>query len=179
MMQCDTIKEMLSDYIDDTIEPHLKLQVDEHLGACPACNKLVQQVRNITNRLNQAQSVKASTDFDKNLRTRIMGADKSNNSSIPIRGMIYGLSGLTAAVAVYFITTTTILTGADPEQATPSSFQTNTQIQPNQVVTQQPSTNIQPVSNTQDEFVEDSTESQSRPAPLERRDIQLVDGEKK
>lgn len=177
MMQCDTVKEILSDYIDDTIEPGLKLQVDEHLGACPACNKLVQQVKTITKRLNQTQSVKTSSDFDKNLRTRIMGKDKTSNSFIPIRGMIYGLSGLTAAVAVYFITTTTILTGADQEQAIPSSLQTNTQVQPNQVVSQQSSTNIQPAANTEEIFVEDSSES--RPAPLERRDIQLVGGEKK
>ena len=176
MMQCDTIKEMLSDYIDDTIEPGLKLQIKEHLGICPACHKLTQQVNAITIRLSQTQSVKTSTDFDKNLRTRIMGTDKGSTSSIPIRGMIYGLSGVTAAVAVYFITTTTILSGnTDPIQ--PVNFQTPTnRTQPNQITRQQPQVNIQPVNNTQDVLAVDSTKS--KPAPLENRDIKLVGSEK-
>ena len=178
MMQCDTVKEMLSDYIDDTIEPSLKLQIRDHFEICAACNKLVQNVKAITIRLNHTQSMKTSTDFDKNLRARIMGSDKSNISTFPVRGLIYGLSGLSAAVAIYFITTTTVLTGADPEEVTPSSIQTNTQMQSNQTVTQRPSTNIQPVAGSKETFVKDSSES--RPTPLEKRDnIQLVDGEQK
>jgi len=177
MMQCDTIKEMLSDYIDDTIDPDVKLQIKEHLEACPACNTLIQQVKVITNRLNHAQSIKTSADFDKNLRARIMGSDKTNTSTVPVRRMIYGLSGLTAAVAVYFITTSTLFTETNPDQVTPSNFQTTTSAQPNQVVTQQPSTNIQPVVDSKQTLVRDSSES--RPTPLERREIQLVDEEKK
>jgi predicted anti-sigma-YlaC factor YlaD len=176
MMQCDTIKEMLSDYIDDSIEPGLKSQINEHLGSCPDCSKLVQQVRTITTRLSQTQSVKTSIDFDKNLRARIMGTEKTNTSSIPFRGMIYGLSGVTAAVAVYFITTTTIFSGSS-DSIQPVNFQTpTTSTQPNQITRQQPQVNIQPVNNTQDMLVVDSTKS--KPAPLENRDINLVGSEK-
>ena len=76
MMQCDTIKEMLSDYIDNSLEPSLKSQIKEHLEACLGCKKLVQQVKAITAQLNQAPKVKASAEFEKNLRSRIKEADK-------------------------------------------------------------------------------------------------------
>lgn len=174
MMQCDTIKEMLSDYIDNTIEPNLELQIKEHLEDCSNCNRLVQQVKAITRRLNQIPPVKTSADFDKNLRTRIMEPDKSSTSSMPIRGMIYGLSGVTAAVAIYFITTTTIFSSS-PDPIKPVNFQPSTGTQQNQITRQQPQVNIQPVDNTQDVLAEDSTKS--KPTPLENRDINLVGSE--
>lgn len=175
MMHCDTIKELLSDYIDNSLEPNIRSQIKEHLGVCPECKKLVQQVKSITIRLNQTSKIITSTQFDKNLRARIMGADKSNAFSIPVRGMIYGLSGLTAAVAVYFITTTTIFS-SDTDSVQPVNFQQQTGAQQNQTIKQQPQVNIQPVNKSQDAVAVDSTKS--KPAPLENRDINLVEGEK-
>lgn len=176
MMHCDTIKELLSDYIDNSLEPNLRSQIKEHLVVCPDCEKLVQQVKSITIRLNQTSKIITSNEFDKNLRARIMGADKRTSSSIPFRGMIYGLSGLTAAAVVYFITTTTIFS-SDTDPIQPVNFQQQTGVQQNQIIKQQPQVNIQPVNKSQDAaVVVDSTKS--KPAPLENRDINLVEGEK-
>lgn len=174
MIHCDTVKEMLSDYIDNSLEPSLKSQIKGHLEACIDCEKLVQRVKAITTRLNQSAIVKISSEFDKNLRSRIMGEGNNSKPLIPVRGMVYGLSGLTAAAAVYFITATTIFS-SDPEQMPPANFQINSGVQQNQIINQQPATNIQPVKNNQDALAIDST--QSRPSPLESRDIQLVDDE--
>ena len=175
MMHCDTVKELLSDYIDNSLEPGIKSQIKNHLEACLDCEKLVQRVKTLTKRLNKSQSIKTSAEFDKNLRARIMGAGDTSKSFKPIRGMVYGLSGLTAAAAVYFITTTTMFS-SDTEQLPPAKFQTQSSVQPNQNVNQQPAGNIQPVQNNQDALAVDSV--QSHPSPLEDRDIQLVDDEK-
>ncbi len=175
MMHCDTIKELLSDYIDNSLEPNLRSQIKEHLVVCPDCKKLVQQVKSITIQLNHTSKIMTSTEFDKNLRARIIEADKRTSSSIPVRGMIYGLSGLTAAAVVYFITTTTIFS-SDTDQLQPVNFQQQTGVQQNQIIKQQPQMNIQPVNKSQDAVAVDSTKS--KPAPLENRDINLVEGEK-
>jgi len=174
MMHCDTIKEIISDYIDNSLEPGLKSQINKHLEVCLNCKKLVQQVKAITIQLNQVSKIKTSAEFDKNLRARIIGADKNNSSTFPVRGLIYGLSGLTAAAAVYFITTTAIFSG-ETKPMEPVQFQTQTGVQQNQII-QQPQVNIQPVQNSREALAVDSTKS--KPAPLESRNIQLVDGEK-
>ena len=173
MMHCDTIKEILSDYIDDSVEPNIKFQVNEHLEACLECNKLVQRVQSITTRLRQTNAVKTSADFDKNLRARIVNTDTNNTSFNPTKGIVYGLSGLTAAVAIYFLTTTTMFSG-DQSQVSPINVQNNTAIQQNQIVNQQPTVNTQTVANNKEALVADSSES-PHSTPLENRDIQLVD----
>ena len=174
MMHCDTIKELLSEYIDNSLEPKLRSQVKEHLVVCKDCKKMVQQVKSITIRLNHTPKVMTSAEFDKKLRAHIMGANKSTSSSIPVRGMIYGLSGLTAAAIVYFITTTTIFS-SDTDPIQPVNFQQQKGVQQNQII-KQPQVNIQPVNKSQDAVAADSTKSKS--APLENRDINLVEGEK-
>lgn len=175
-MHCDTIKEVISDYIDDLIEPGLKSQIREHLEACLECSNLVQRVKTITTRLRQTPTVKTSPEFDKNLRVRIISGDKNNASFSPLRGIVYGLSGLTAAAAVYLITTTTIFS-SEHDQISPANFQNNTTVQQNQIINQQPATNMQPVVDQKEILAEDSSNSHS--APLEKRDIQLVGEEHK
>jgi predicted anti-sigma-YlaC factor YlaD len=174
MMHCDTVKELLSDYIDNSLEPNVISQVSSHLETCLDCEKLVQRVKAITLQLKKSQTIKTSAEFDKNLRARIMGTGDNSKSSFPIRGMVYGLSGLAAAVAVYFITTTTILS-TETEQMPPTNFQTRSNVQQNPNINQQPAVNIQPVQNNQSTLADDSV--QSRPSPLEDREIQLVDDE--
>ena len=173
-MHCDTVKELLSDYIDNSLEPGIKAQIKNHLEACLDCEKLVQRVKTLTTRLSKSQAVKTSLEFDKNLRARIMGTGDNSKSFKPVRGMVYGLSGLTDAAAVYFITTTTMFSG-DTEQLPPANFQKQSSVQQNQNINQQPAVNIQPGQNSQDALAVDSV--QSRPSPLENRDIQLVDDE--
>ncbi|MEJ2054041.1 MAG: zf-HC2 domain-containing protein [Calditrichaceae bacterium] len=174
MMHCDTIKEKLSDYIDDAIEDNLRSQFNTHLEACIDCERLVQRVKSITTKLSQVTAVKTSPEFDKNLRTKILESGNPAKSAVPVKTVVYGLSGLTAAAAIYFMTTTTIFSG-DPAQP-PANFQTRSTIQTTPVNKQLPAVNIQPVDSNQGILAEDSIKL--RTAPLENREIQLVDEEK-
>jgi len=173
-MHCDTIKEMLSDYIDDTIEPNLRSQFNSHLETCIDCEGLTQRVKSITASLNQIAAVKTSADFDKNLRAKILESGNTTRTVFTFRNIAFGLSGLTAAAAIYFITSTTVLTG-DPAQP-PANIQTRSGMQPNPVNEQLPAANVQPVDTNKDVLASDSIKS--HPSPLENRDIQLVDEEK-
>jgi anti-sigma factor RsiW len=42
---CRQVVELVSDYLDDTLEPDLRGSVEEHLSACPGCLEYLTQMR--------------------------------------------------------------------------------------------------------------------------------------
>lgn len=167
MIHCDTIKEMLSNYIDNTIEPSLRSQIQAHLDACPGCKKVVANVQLITNRLHKFSSVKPSSNFDQRLRARIQSDNKTEKPVIPIRNLSYGLSGIAVIACVYFITTTNFFSGDDSD-VQPVNNPTMSNTQPSGIPSQQIPTTIQPVDNAMEAIAADT-------ARVDDQNINLID----
>jgi len=168
MLHCDTVKQMLSNYLEDSIDPDLKSQIKAHLEACPACKIVAVQVQNITKRLHAITAVKTSPNFDQRLRTQIISDRPTEKPVITVRNLSYGLSGLAVIVGVYFITTTNMMS-FDKDQAVPAQGQTISNSKP---VQSMPAI-AQPVNAQSDILAADTVKSS--PTNLEDRDIQLID----
>jgi len=169
MIQCDTVQEMLTNYVDNTIEPSLKSQIQAHLDACPGCKKIVANVQLITSRLQKFSSLKTSSDFDQKLRTKILSENKAEKPVIPMRNLSYGLSGVAIVACVYFVSTADFFWGSDSD-AQPMNSPTMSNTQPSGIPNQQIPTTIQPVDNAGDAIAADT-------ARVDEHDIQLIDNE--
>jgi anti-sigma factor RsiW len=44
-LPCVEVVELVSDYLDDKLDPELRGRVEEHLALCPHCQVYVEQVR--------------------------------------------------------------------------------------------------------------------------------------
>jgi len=45
MVSCEQIRQELSNYIDNEINPSLRLEIDQHLSMCKRCSVLVDTMR--------------------------------------------------------------------------------------------------------------------------------------
>jgi hypothetical protein len=169
MLHCDTVKEMLSNFLEDTIEPDLKAQIQTHLEACNSCNEVFIQVQTITKRLQTITSIKTSSNFDQRLRAQIINDRIAEKPVINIRNISYGLSGLAVIVGVYIISTADILKFDNSmENIQPQQTISNSQpVQSNPGV-------IQPASETGDVLAVDTLKNAS-PSNIEDRDLQLIE----
>jgi predicted anti-sigma-YlaC factor YlaD len=50
-MECAKIKDLLSEYIDGTLDAQPKALIDEHLLACPKCNEELASLKTLIREL--------------------------------------------------------------------------------------------------------------------------------
>ncbi|MBD3223971.1 MAG: hypothetical protein GF313_04540 [Caldithrix sp.] len=110
MTSCDTVLSKLSSYIEGHLNAPQKDAIFEHLKECHTCNRIFSDVTNIKSFLHRSQKVSTSLDFDKNLRNRIITDGGAGKSKAP-RSISFGLSGVAVAAILYFIVSTTFITG--------------------------------------------------------------------
>ncbi len=101
MISCDTVKKELSSFIEGSLAPNDASLIEEHLTSCPDCRQVVSQVETIMRRMQSVSSVSPSSDFDRQLRDRIIHLDQSGWSVRWRSSWSYGLSGAAILVAVY------------------------------------------------------------------------------
>ncbi len=70
-MECAKIKDLLSEYIDGTLDAQTKALVDEHLLACPECNEELASLKTLIRELGSVESFKAPDDFLEKLHERL------------------------------------------------------------------------------------------------------------
>jgi hypothetical protein len=70
-MECDEIKELLSEYVDDMLDPETKAVVDEHLSACGDCQQELVSLKALVSDLDSLESVEAPKDFLDQLHERM------------------------------------------------------------------------------------------------------------
>jgi hypothetical protein len=70
-MNCDDIKELLSDYVDGVLDPKTKALVDEHLSACKGCKEELASLKALVNELGSLESVAPPGDFLDQLHERM------------------------------------------------------------------------------------------------------------
>jgi hypothetical protein len=122
MITCDRAKQLLSEFLDNEISPDLKFAVESHLKICPDCNRLCQDIKFISHKLQIIKPVKVSEKFDQQLRERIINNPNSTKkeSSIPFQRLSFGFSGIAVLVILYifFFTNFESSTSSSPELPT-------------------------------------------------------------
>lgn len=49
--ECEEVRALLSDYVDDELEPQDRRRIDEHVGFCPRCRTALANLRLTLDRL--------------------------------------------------------------------------------------------------------------------------------
>lgn len=70
-MNCGEVKEFLSEYVDDVLDPETKAVVDEHLSACEDCQQELVSLKALVSDLGSLESVEPPKDFLDQLHERI------------------------------------------------------------------------------------------------------------
>jgi len=102
MINCDSNKELMSDYLENEIEADMKNEVVQHLAVCPACSLMFQKAKVLITKLTEMNNMTVSVGFDGNLAARLADIRRHPNSkkmSYFIRGAAVGA----ATAGVLFI----------------------------------------------------------------------------
>jgi hypothetical protein len=101
MLDCDKVKEFVSDYIEKRLTPGLKTELDNHFQQCPDCKLVLERIPKVQSLMGNLVSVQCSDDFNLNLRERITG---NQNNSVVSKSSIKKLSyGFSFAIFIFLI----------------------------------------------------------------------------
>ncbi len=176
MINCDTAKRMLSDYIERELPPEDQAAVDDHLSQCAECKHVFDNVMFLTLKLQQLPPVTTSENFDSQLRLRISGDFvQEPTATFTKRSLTFGLSGAALIAMITFFVLTTINTpDMDLQDGVTPGGINQTQQQMASPILAQPSitkSSSRVFQNTQDTV-------KNNPAVLESDQVKLVDQEK-
>ena len=62
-MNCDDVKELLSEYVDETLDAKPKALVEKHLSTCKGCQQEVVSLRALISDLGSMESIAPPKDF--------------------------------------------------------------------------------------------------------------------
>jgi hypothetical protein len=71
MIDCDKVKEFISDYIEKRLTPGLKKELDNHFKQCPDCQLVLERIPKVQSLMSNLTPVKCSDDFNLKLRKKI------------------------------------------------------------------------------------------------------------
>ena len=93
MIDCDKVKEYVSDYIEKHLTPGLKTELDDHFQQCSDCKLVLERIPKLQSIMGNLVSVQCSDDFNLKLRERIAGnQNESMVSSGSFKKVSYGFS---------------------------------------------------------------------------------------
>ena len=70
-MECVSVKELLSEYIDDTLDQETRKTVEKHLSACEGCAEELASLRSLVEELGSLEKAKPPADFMEQLHERL------------------------------------------------------------------------------------------------------------
>jgi hypothetical protein len=70
-MNCEEVKELLSEYLDGVLDPKTKTLVDEHLSACKGCQEELASLKALAHELGSLESIAPPRDFLDQLHERM------------------------------------------------------------------------------------------------------------
>ena len=70
-LNCQHVWERISEYIDDTLDPQLRAEVERHLATCEICSAIVDSTRNILILMADERVFELPLDFSKRLHARL------------------------------------------------------------------------------------------------------------
>jgi len=83
MDSCQRFKEMLSDYIEGSLDQQNKRAMEQHLRNCLQCTQKVRQLKSLIHNLQALPKVQVSPDFETILRARISMERRRKRQFIP------------------------------------------------------------------------------------------------
>ncbi len=99
-MNCDTIRELFSSYIDDQLNEHDRRQVEQHLAACPDCARELALLRQTVEMAAGLDELELPEGFHAGLAARLAQADAEiqthMSSSVSVSrssGIVQGVFG--------------------------------------------------------------------------------------
>jgi len=103
MMNCDKAKQLLSDYLDNTLEPGVKKEIDDFLKGNEECSKIFADAISIQNQLKSLPDVVPSEEFEINLRNRIIEFNDAGvkQAAFNKKGLSLAFSGVVLVGALY------------------------------------------------------------------------------
>lgn len=171
MNPCATVQKYFSSYLDQSIDPQLRQEIDSHIQGCPECAKILQDLKFLALRFRKVQTLQTTDSFEKNLRQRIIDNTSAKEENNPLKTFSYGLSAAAILVAVYFFINTNPTTPSDtiispaPSKSAIQNTRMSEELTTNPVIDEEINTQI---------AVDDSIESK-RLTDEEQREINLVD----
>jgi hypothetical protein len=103
MMNCDKAKQLLSDYIDNTLEPEVKKEIDDFLESNSECKEIFADVLSLQNQLKSLSRVTPTSEFEINLRNKIIALNSNDVRQVSFnkKGLSLAFSGAVLITAVY------------------------------------------------------------------------------
>lgn len=68
-MACEDLVELVSDYLEDSLDPDTRTRVDLHLAGCDGCSNYLQQFRSTISTLGRVTEEQLDVDFRDRLMT--------------------------------------------------------------------------------------------------------------
>ena len=109
MNKCKQVKHIISDYLENQLNPDQKELIENHLAECNHCAIALEGIKNLKNTLKTIRKIKTSPDFDTVLRTRIKiesGIGRRLHKIVwtwPARIPIYGMSVALIVIAAVLV----------------------------------------------------------------------------
>ena len=103
MMNCDKAKQLLSDYLDNTLEPEVKKEIEEFLESNSECKEIFADALSIQSQLKSLSRVTPTTEFEVNLRNKIIALNSNDSKQVSFnkKGLSLAFSGAVLVTAVY------------------------------------------------------------------------------
>ena len=70
-MNCRHVWEQISEYIDNTLDPEVRAEVERHLAHCEICSAIIDSTRNIIILMADERVFELPLDFSKRLHARL------------------------------------------------------------------------------------------------------------
>ena len=99
-MRCDEVKESLSAFRDDELDPVRSREIERHLSDCPACAASLEAIENLGDRMRAEAPYYRAADSLRERVTRAAWKDASASPAAPRRMPIWSWAGAVAAVLV-------------------------------------------------------------------------------
>lgn len=97
MISCERAWELLSQQLDEPLSPQEKLELEEHLAACPSCRKDKEELEQMDQALRNLGEIQAPADFTQRVMAQVQQT-QSKPKVIPLwrRPQVRALAGLAA-----------------------------------------------------------------------------------
>jgi len=79
MIECKHVWDYISGYLDDTLSPEVREEVQRHLEHCEVCSAILDSTRNIVVLTGDERVFELPVGFSQRLHARLDGALKKDN----------------------------------------------------------------------------------------------------
>jgi len=104
-LRCEQVWAEISNYVDNDVEPSLRLRMDEHFKTCRHCRAVLEGTRNTVRILGDHRNFDVPASFSRRLYSRLERnlASEDAIGNDPARDMLLGITGDRVAVGSHLL----------------------------------------------------------------------------